>query len=907
MGKSGLFLFLFLVIGTSVVVLPAQGRGLPAPGPVLPASLRSKLQEDCSRDDLKSWIYDQLQWVAENAGARSNQLNGAVQSAWRSPRNDQENQAWLDLLVNEGYALLRAGNIVRSTDAYTAALQFARYHEAVADETLILNNILKPLGNNYTRLGDYEEADFIHHKALSIGIRLNNRAALAGTYSNLANTASNRGFPQQALEYCKLGLGVVAQNSPYCGLLLSEQADALRQLGRVGEALTSIRKAIDLLEAAKSQPGVPGWLLVAYQQAGDIDSADPGAAMRYYLMANTFVQRGSASPREAAKLFFRLAEWHRRMGESASAIQWQDACLSALLPGKSFSTLRESDLYAENTLADVLYTRALLNPVDGNNIYSGDHPSAFSCFRLSFSVERLLRQQLITGSSKEGAVSESRQRHEAAIAAAYAANDKKAVLEFMESSKAQLLLDEQQQRKRELDIRANLSDSVHRRIRMLEKALIYYQEELVRAGANDSLTAVLTGQRRETERELAVFLKGGMGPHEAEADAVARNWRPTEGVQIRSFFSGTSALYQVGIEHSGIVFADKLPLGIGWQDSVHEFLNRWYERGPQNMIDRPRQYFDQAYALYRDLFAAHPLQPGKHYIMLTDGSLDLLPMEALPTTNTYSASPEGWPLVVRQTEIAYAWSMQTLGEAGQIPANTTGFTGLFIAENRRQLPALRAVAMEREGIARSIHRGEWLIDTQATCGAFDSALAQSAVVHVSAHAFSGRYTDSVPRIELADSPFYIFHLSEMQRHPALVVLSACRTGDGRVVTGEGVQSMARAFTAAGTNGVITGWWNVHDEVAAQLIGRFYAELGKGLPAADALSAAKKTWLADPAVPYLEKLPWYWAALNYQGANIALPAVFYKDAVGRRFPFWWLLWILPIIALAFLFYRGRNRP
>jgi CHAT domain-containing protein len=136
----------------------------------------------------------------------------------------------------------------------------------------------------------------------------------------------------------------------------------------------------------------------------------------------------------------------------------------------------------------------------------------------------------------------------------------------------------------------------------------------------------------------------------------------------------------------------------------------------------------------------------------------------------------------------------------------------------------------------------------------------------------------------------MFQLSDLPRHPALVVLSACRTGDGRMVAGEGAQSMARAFTSAGTNGVITGWWNVHDEVAARLMERFYRELKKSISPSEALSSAKRSWLEDPSVPYLEKLPWYWAALNYQGTTAALPANFYATAMTRGTlsrRLWWL--------------------
>src|SRR5260221_13692677 len=171
-----------------------------------PAELQPALEKDRAKDDLSGWIYDQLQWVAKAPASRSGRLVRAVEEAWRRPRTNEEAQAWLDLLTNEGYSLLLNGSIVPSTDAYTAAYDWARQHRDITDENLVLETILKPLGNNYTRLGDYEQALFIHRKALALASVNPDKQVLAGVLNNLANTYRQMRNPLYSPEYYRPGL-----------------------------------------------------------------------------------------------------------------------------------------------------------------------------------------------------------------------------------------------------------------------------------------------------------------------------------------------------------------------------------------------------------------------------------------------------------------------------------------------------------------------------------------------------------------------------------------------------------------------------------------------------------------------------------------------------------------------------
>ena len=95
----------------------------------------------------------------------------------------------------------------------------------------------------------------------------------------------------------------------------------------------------------------------------------------------------------------------------------------------------------------------------------------------------------------------------------------------------------------------------------------------------------------------------------------------------------------------------------------------------------------------------------------------------------------------------------------------------------------------------------------------------------------------------------------------LVVLSACETGLGRQVRGEGVVGLTRAFMYAGAARVVVSLWSVSDRATAALMRVFYREMLEGgkTPAA-ALRAAQLAMMKQPGWDN----PYYWAAFIIAG-------------------------------------------
>lgn len=95
----------------------------------------------------------------------------------------------------------------------------------------------------------------------------------------------------------------------------------------------------------------------------------------------------------------------------------------------------------------------------------------------------------------------------------------------------------------------------------------------------------------------------------------------------------------------------------------------------------------------------------------------------------------------------------------------------------------------------------------------------------------------------------------------LVVLSACRTGLGKDVRGEGLIGLTRGFMYAGASSVVASLWKVDDESTAELMRRFYANmLQNTMTPAAALRAAQNSIRSEPQW----HSPYYWAAFTLQG-------------------------------------------
>lgn len=190
--------------------------------------------------------------------------------------------------------------------------------------------------------------------------------------------------------------------------------------------------------------------------------------------------------------------------------------------------------------------------------------------------------------------------------------------------------------------------------------------------------------------------------------------------------------------------------------------------------------------------------------------------------------------------------------------------------NVPRLPGTRHEAEQIIAMVPTVERHLALDFAASRDTATSAELSQYRYVHFSTHGFlnsvhpelSGLVLSLVnERGETQDGFLRAHEIFNLKLSPEVVVLSACQTGMGKKIRGEGLVSLTRGFMYAGAPRVVVSLWGVSDLGTTELMVRFYQKMLKeGMRPAAALRAAQVSLMNDKrwASPY------YWAPFTLQG-------------------------------------------
>jgi CHAT domain-containing protein len=309
----------------------------------------------------------------------------------------------------------------------------------------------------------------------------------------------------------------------------------------------------------------------------------------------------------------------------------------------------------------------------------------------------------------------------------------------------------------------------------------------------------------------------------------------------------------------------------------------------------------------------------KRLLIVSDGALQYVPFAALPAPDTVGSDNQPVPLIVKH-EIVNLPSASTLAVLrqdlkGRKPAAKTIAVladPVFSQDDERVKPSVGANGGSAEKqtdrsanpndlntltLTRAAREAEVtfnrlpftrkeadrilaLVPPTEQMQVFDFAasraiatspqLSQYRIVHFATHGILNSKNPELSGVVLSlvddkgtvENGFLRLHdIFNLNLPAELVVLSACKTGLGQEVKGEGLVGLTRGFMYAGAPRVLVSLWNVDDEGTSELMSRFYKKmLQEGQKPSAALRAAQIEMLQETKW----KSPYYWAAFVLQG-------------------------------------------
>jgi CHAT domain-containing protein len=169
--------------------------------------------------------------------------------------------------------------------------------------------------------------------------------------------------------------------------------------------------------------------------------------------------------------------------------------------------------------------------------------------------------------------------------------------------------------------------------------------------------------------------------------------------------------------------------------------------------------------------------------------------------------------------------------------------------------------------------GTSLFNKAATKQRFITLAHNFNIIHLATHAYANdkdpnksfiafypANPDSAMGYKLYQPEIYNLKLDKTR----LVILSACESGVGELIKGEGLMSLSRAFSYAGCDNIITSMWKADDRSTAYISGKLHYYLQNGYSISTALKKAKLDYLDDDAISPAKKLPGYWAHMRLIG-------------------------------------------
>ncbi|MEM9847491.1 MAG: CHAT domain-containing tetratricopeptide repeat protein [Bacteroidota bacterium] len=349
---------------------------------------------------------------------------------------------------------------------------------------------------------------------------------------------------------------------------------------------------------------------------------------------------------------------------------------------------------------------------------------------------------------------------------------------------------------------------------------------------------------------------------------------------ILEYFVGKAHIYWFVVDQTQFL-SGKIPKQPQFKQQVQDFRYSISNRN-EDQLDQDSLalvYAKLGYDLYQILFDELPLNElqTKQVRIIPDGVLGYLPFDALLTNRVPTDQVENYsayPFLHHRFQLSYTYSVALLQEMKRIqhrPKQSVVLAFAPIFESRKPLqlgqmsillpPLLQNIKSTKQIL--EMVAGQPYLGEAAVKDAFLQNAGDYAYLHLASHAQMNDENANYSFISFAqleaqiskDQLLFVSELYNMKLNAEMVVLSACETGVGELEEGEGIISLARAFSYAGAKSIVTSLWQVNDQYTGQLMLHFYENLAQDFSKDKALHQAKQRMIEGG----FQAHPYYWAS------------------------------------------------
>ncbi len=299
-------------------------------------------------------------------------------------------------------------------------------------------------------------------------------------------------------------------------------------------------------------------------------------------------------------------------------------------------------------------------------------------------------------------------------------------------------------------------------------------------------------------------------------------------------------------------------------------------------------FFHKAITLKRDV---------SHLIIVPDDVLHYMVFDALPTQN---ANVNNWSklnYLGNSYSVSYGFSLQTLG-SNNAAINDYDYVGF--APSFEQNASVQSLQFGEEvlSLGSSKFGGKSFLASDATYTNLRNAGLKSSILQLYTHGVSSDSSYNASYIYLQDKKMYVDEIMSLPLQTDLCLLTACDVGLGKEFKGEGVTGVSWAFRAAGAQNVVQSLWKLNEQASAEILKWYYNHLANGETSIKALTFAKRSYLENAETSERLKHPYYWAGMNHYGTGTLVSA-------KRSTWYWWLFGVVGFGLLIFIY--KKNRP